>query len=187
MVLEGAGEGGSSTTITVEDGDVEGGTGGGNQAWRAWTILLVVRMSSTWESVTGETEGSRGARALMTSEGVRVERGDGEADHITAAATLGATSRSQVDLSTCLFPCFRGRGGTSGEGAAAERVEGGGLERGRGGGAEGAGAAEAVLPFGELQVLFFGRVKNNPGPKGPGPSPSRTLRTNTNIQHVTAR
>jgi len=84
-----------------------------------------------------------------------------------------------VDLSACLFLYFRGRGRTTREGAAAERAEGGGLERGRGGGAEGAGAAEAALPFGKLRVLFFGRVK-----KDLGPSPSRTSRTNTNIQRL---
>jgi len=50
-------------------------------------------------------------------------------------------------------------------------------QREGGGGAEGAGAAKTVLPFGELRVLFFGREKNDPGP-----SPSRTSRTNTNIQ-----
>jgi len=107
-------------------------------------------MSSTCESVTGETEGSGGTKDLTTGEGVRVERGDGKADRITTAMMLRATSRSQVDLSACLFPCFRGRGRTSREGAAAEHIEGGGPEGGRGGGAKGAGVAKAVLPFSEL-------------------------------------
>src|SRR6266850_1336932 len=136
--------------ITTRGGDVEEEAGGGNRVWRAWTIPLVVRMSSTCESVTGETEGSRGTKALTAGEGVRVERGDGEADCITADMMLGATSQSQVDLSACLFPCFRGRGGTLREGAAAECAEGGGPERGGGGGAKGAGMAEAALPFSEL-------------------------------------
>jgi len=35
-------------------------------------------MSSTCESITGETEGSRDAKAPTTSEGVRVERGMGK-------------------------------------------------------------------------------------------------------------
>jgi len=91
-VQEGAGEGGSSTIIAIEDEDVEGEAGGGNQAWRAWTILLVARMSSTCESVTGETEGSGDVRAPTTGEGVRVERGDGKADRITTLAMLGVTS-----------------------------------------------------------------------------------------------
>jgi len=144
----------------------------------------MVRMSSTCESVTGETKGSEGAKARTTGEGMRVERGDGEVDHITADMILRATSRSQVDLSACLFPCFRGRGRTSREGAAVTSMEGGGPERGGGGGAKGAGAAKATLPFGELRVLFFGRTKNDPGPEGPGPSPSRTSMTNTNMQRL---
>jgi len=62
--------------------------------WRAWTILLVARMSSTCESITGAMEGSRGTKGLMTGEGVRVESGDGEVDLITAAATPRVTSQS---------------------------------------------------------------------------------------------
>src|SRR6266850_6594907 len=169
MPEEWEGEGGWSTIISKEDKDMEEEAGGGNQAWRVWTIPLVARMASTCESITGETEGSRGTKGPTTGEGMRVERGDGEADCITTAMMLGATSRSQVDLSTCLFPCFRGRGGTSREGAAAEHAEGGGPERGGGGGTKGAGVAEAALPFSELRVLFFSRVKNDPGPEGPGP------------------
>jgi len=49
-------------------------------------------MSSTCESITGETEGSMGVIGLTTSEGMRVESGDGEADHITADMTARATS-----------------------------------------------------------------------------------------------
>jgi|SRR6267142_2003146 len=126
---------------------------------------------------------SGGAKDLMTGEGVRVESRDGEVSCITATTTLGATSRSRVDLSTCLFPYFRGRGGTSREGAAIEGVEGGGPERGEGEGTEGAGLVKTDLLFGGLQVLFFGKAKNSPGPEGPGQTPSRTSRTNTNIQH----
>ena len=144
------GEGDSSTIIPKEDKDVEEEAGEGNWAWRAWTIPLVARMSLTCESVIGETEGSGGTEAPTTGEGVRVERGDGEAVHITANTIPGATSRSRVDLSACLFPCFRGRGGTSREGAAVMGMEGGGPERGRGGGAQGAGVAKAALPFGKL-------------------------------------
>jgi len=139
--------------IFVEEDEAEEEAEGGNRVWRAWTILLVARMSSTCESVTGETKGSGGTRAPTTGEGVRVERGDGKAVHITTDMMLGDT--------------------------AAERAEGEGPEEGGGGGAKGAGAAKATLPFGELQVLFFGRAK-----KGPGPSPSRTSRTNTNIQRL---
>jgi len=80
----------------MADGDNEEEEAGGGliQAWRAWTIPLVARMSSTCESITEETEGSRGAKCLTTGEGMRVESGDGEADHITVVMTPGATSRS---------------------------------------------------------------------------------------------
>jgi len=144
------GEGNSSTFISVEEEDAEEEVGGGNWAWRAWTILLIARMSSTCESITGETEGSGGTKAPTTSEGMRVERRDGKVDRITTTTIPRATSQSQVDLSTCLFPYFRGRGGTSREGAAVMGAEGRGPERGRGGGAKGARAAKATLPFGKL-------------------------------------
>jgi len=80
--------------IFVEEDEAEEEAEGGNRVWRAWTILLVARMSSTCESVTGETKGSGGTRAPTTGEGVRVERGDGEAVCITADMMLGATSQS---------------------------------------------------------------------------------------------
>jgi len=73
------------------------------------------------------------------------------------------------------------RGGTSGEGAATIGVEGEGPERGERVGAEGAGVVETVLHFGKLRLLFFGKAKNDPGSEGPGPFPSRTSSTNTNI------
>jgi len=98
-------------------------------------------MSSTWESITGEAE---------NSAGTRVESGDEGASLMTTKTTPGATSQSQVDLSACLFPYFRGRGRTSREGAVAEGEEGGGPERGEGVGAEGAGLVETDLRFGEL-------------------------------------
>jgi len=83
-----------STFISIEEEDTKEEAGGGNWAWRAWTILLMARMSSTCESVTEETKGSGGTKAPTTSEGVRVDRGDGKADHITTAAIPRATSRS---------------------------------------------------------------------------------------------
>jgi len=89
-----------------------------------------------------------------------------------------------VDLSTCLFPYFRGRGGTLREGAAVIGMEGRGPERGGGGGAKGARVAKAALPFSKLRVRFFSRVKKDPGPEGSGLSPSRTSRTNMNMQHL---
>jgi len=107
-------------------------------------------MSSTWESVTGGMECPMGTKGLMIGERVRVESRDGGASLITAATMPGVTSRSRVDLSTCWFPCFRGRGGTLREGAASKGMEGGGLERGEGVGAEGAGLVETVLHFGKL-------------------------------------
>jgi len=76
----------------MEEDKAEEEAGGGNQVWRAWTILLVARMSLTCESITGETEGSGGAKAPTTGKGVRVERGDGEAVCITTDTILGATS-----------------------------------------------------------------------------------------------
>ena len=123
-----------------------------------------------------------GTTALKTGEGVRVESRDGEVSLITAKTMPGVTSRSRVDLSACLFPCFRGRGGTSREGAVAKGEERGGPERGEGVGAEGAGPVETNLRFGELRVFFFNKAKNDPGPEGPGQIPSRTSKTNTNIQ-----
>jgi len=62
--------------------------------WRAWTIPLVVRMSLTWESVTGKMKCPVGTKGLMTSEGVRVESRDGEASRIMAVMTPGVTFRS---------------------------------------------------------------------------------------------
>jgi len=66
--------------------------GGLIRVWRAWTIPLVARMSSTCESITRETEGSGGAKGLTTSEGMRVESGDGGVDHNTVVTTPGVTS-----------------------------------------------------------------------------------------------
>src|SRR6267142_6701832 len=43
MAQEWEGEGGWSTIISKEDKDMEEEAGGGNQAWRVWTIPLVVR------------------------------------------------------------------------------------------------------------------------------------------------
>ena len=94
MAQEWEGEEDSSTIITVDDRDnkEEEAGGGWFWVWRAWTIPLLARMSSTCESITGETEGSMGVIGLTTSEGMRVESGDGEADHITADMTARATS-----------------------------------------------------------------------------------------------
>jgi hypothetical protein len=72
-----AGEGSAtsaSTAISEEGGETDGESRGegGWQELISWTKLLVVRMSSTCESVTGEGSGFRGANGTGGGLGVRV-------------------------------------------------------------------------------------------------------------------
>src|SRR6266850_2069917 len=92
-------------------------TGGTCQAWRDQTISLIARRLSTCERVMGEGSEITGVGDLATGKGVRWTAHSTVEDGPAPGRTLIPTSRSQVDLSTCLFPCFRGRGRTSREGA----------------------------------------------------------------------
>jgi hypothetical protein len=84
MVQDWVGEGSASTSTAIsKEGGKEGAESGAGGRWQeliSWTMSLVVRMSSTCESVTGEGSGFRGANSTGggPSVGVRESTNLGE-------------------------------------------------------------------------------------------------------------